>query len=58
MTATELKTLAKITSSGWRRLAKMEDAEDAAELREILVELLESLDGIQAAAEAKGELSQ
>lgn len=49
MSAAELKTLAKLSKSGWRQLATV-DQQDPDELLKILRELLEGIDAIEDAA--------
>lgn len=52
MSDTELKTLAKISKGGWKKLANA-DQSDGDEMKAILVEVLEAIDAIEDAADAK-----
>lgn len=49
MSQTELKTLAKLSRSGWKQLANA-DQEDPEELVKILREVLEGIDQIEESA--------
>ena len=51
MSAVELKALAKLSKSGWKKLANA-DQSDADEVLVILREVLEEVDRIEAAEEA------
>lgn len=46
MSATELKTLAKLSKAGWKRLANA-DQEDPEELLTILRDILEGIDRLE-----------
>lgn len=51
MSAAELKTLAKLSRSGWKALATLDDIDDAEAVKAILVQVLEGIDRLEEQAE-------